>query len=316
MKKNKLILVCLILIITICGCKRKSSDGIEVKEKDNIASTTSESDFKSISDLNGKELSDVISIEDNCTALAINTNDEFEMNHSISVYGKFLISDEAEELKTKIGEKINKVSLYSNDDIIVSAQRMTWNFMKADQGIEFVLNIPVEKDCNYSDTIEVTSITFDTPTESFDKELGTYYLMPYSDVDNKVRVVESPSAPRVIADKESRYAYSYVVLTANPEFNKDFKANIILPEKCKKYVEVNSIEIEKNSEMAKELKETLKGDLTLQQKKDLKVYSINVIYHFIKGERVILQPLIELDITGEKQIIAPFCALDQQLSEE
>jgi phage antirepressor YoqD-like protein len=296
----------------LCGCNssaspNSSSDTIVKKAKVDDSSSLQ---IKNIMDLNDEEFSNVISFNNNCTFVAVNTNKGFDMNHTVSIYGKFLISDDAKLLKDKIGEKIIKVSLYDEKVLLIGSDNLSWEFTDTNNGVDFVLSVPMEDDFCLSDTVKISKIVFYTPKASFVKNIEAYYLMPYYDKNNKVRIIESPMTPTDSIEKDSKSAYSYLVMTVNPKFNSKYNVDVQIPEDCKKYVDVDSISIKEDIRMEKDLQTTLNTDLTLQQKKDLRVYDINVVYHFISGDRVVLQPLIKINITGEEQIIAPFCTLD------
>ena len=294
------------MTIILCSCNKNENNYSNV-EINNMSITDAE--FVSIKEKNGMELSDLISFDNYCSFVSLNTNNDVKQNTTISICGTFFVSDTISELNCILSEKINGITLYSNEKKVLYSSNFSWVLTQADKGVNFELIItPAEIDL-FDEIIKLTEIEFSTPIISFTKSLNQYYLMPYYDNNNGVKVIESPAAPKLRLEKGAKITLSYIVMTLNSNFNPNFNVNVNYPDECTDIISIEDIVVTENIDMANSVLDQFKLDLTLEQKKSLKVYNINVTYCKNEDVSIVAQPLLNLNISGEEQTISPFCIL-------
>lgn len=314
MKKNKVLLICVLLMLGLCSCGEEKPQEPEAdlfvtlsqSVKDNVPPLTP----SNLKDLDGNVLAKRITFEHIANSVCINTNHDTNENHTITICGKYLKTDHIDLLNERVTELIEGVSLYSEDNLIISSNTLEWNFIKEQKGVDFSVTFPIVEEFELEKPVQITRIAFDAGKTEFIKDCECFYLIPYNDNSEVANVIEGPKTPKEKIYRGSELKLSYYITLAGIDENKKIKADLLFPKDCKEYVEIKKVSIEQDDKKLKLLKNNTNIDQTLLQNKDVHVYRINVECKILKGFRIGFQPLIQLVIGNQEHIVAPFSLLD------
>jgi hypothetical protein len=141
---------------------------------------------------------------------------------------------------------------------------------------------------------------------SFKKETDNFYLTKYNELENNVKIIDCPLSLVNPVKANSSFRVTYTFLTANNNYNENYDLSLEIPMELNNFIEIKSIEYYEDEEMKLEVEEALNNQMTINQKRNLKVITIVVDYNKLSDSEIIIQPLIKLDIIGEYQQIGPY----------
>lgn len=310
-------IILIISIITSCSLNKEVEDLVfnsETVQNEDVSNQNptdeQDEDFSndiSIYDIKNEDLYKYLNINNNIVSLAYNTNKDSTINRTINIYGKILTSDDTKTIESILTGKFEKIILYSGESIV--AETLTYNIraFKAESGCDFELELKIDDLLVEQQNIIITSIEFVITNElSFKMKTDNYYLTKYNELENSVKIIDCPLSLVNPVKPDTTFRVTYTFLTANNNYNENFDLSIEIPMKLNEFIEVKSIEYYEDDKMKLEVEEVLNSQMTLNQKRNLKVITVAVDYQKLSDSQIIIQPLIKLDIIGEYQQIGPY----------
>ncbi|MBP1755973.1 MAG: hypothetical protein H6Q59_2371 [Firmicutes bacterium] len=319
-EKTLIILVIICLLFTACSNADNIKDDIKVSQN-TIPDNDNQSKLSdleqpiskiSFNDLKKEEYVNYISIDNYIVSTLYNTNANSEINKTISIYGKVQTSDDPQSLHDALSNRFSKITLKSGNDIVLESDEYYVNICKVygENAFELVLNVNDLFFYNEDENIAITSVLFKQLDDySFSLDTNNFFLGIYNELENHVKIIESPTSYIEMIEKDKNFTTSYTFLTVNENYNKNYDVYIEIPKDLKKDVEIISLDFKEDDKMKKEVEKILNFEMTLQQKQNLKVITINVIYKKLSDKIIFLKPNIKLNIAGDNQIIAPYVPL-------
>lgn len=316
MKKFNFFVIVLLITILQIGCnsdmKSKTIKSSNIENDIAANSNNQNSDSINTDHDNSKEskILDKIQFNADFSLISLNTNTDSETNHSLYFYGTISNEDneDIETLKQKLYKEVQSITVMKSDGIFVQSDDLDWVLKENNSVITFTLTI-----CNVqtdvTGEIKLLKLKLNNNANYVEKKLSNYYIYAYSEIENHVTIAESPIAPKNLPSMNTNSMLAYKVMTINHEFNKDFKADIKVPNALKDYIIIDNITWEIDEDFMNEVKKSFKNELTLTQAKDLKIYSVFVTYRINTTKNIIFQPNISINIANINQTIAPLTPL-------
>ncbi|MGF7144240.1 hypothetical protein HNQ56_002671 [Anaerotaenia torta] len=318
--KKRLALLCLFFLIfcVFSACEKKE---VNHQDIDHIAKIDSDDNTPfdeekkgeifnedSIYNLKEDEIPQYLKLDDTIVSILYNTNGNSKINRTLSIFGKVLTSDKSDKIKDALTSRFLKISLFSDERIICEATDYHVKTLDINGLCTFELVLDVEKLLCDEENIRINSVKFEqSENSSFVLNTAFYYITQYNELENNVKIIDCPISFMQPIQENSSFAVAYTFLTANPRFNDSYDINIELPKGLEDYLEIKSVEYYEDNKMKEDVNEILKYDMTLQQKKDLKVFTINVVFYKKSFHSpMYLQPVINLNIIGDYQKIGPY----------
>lgn len=294
----------LILVLSFIFCSCAKTDNSE---------TTTDTQTEAVStykhDLYIADLKSCLNLSDFVACIPYNTNEQSDINRTVEIYGMINVNQTDTEVKDFFTSKFDEINLYYGEDCILSSNSYSVGTQTNEDKsylIKFSLNIE-ELDISYGE-YKIDRIEFVSDNEKTEYTVS-YYLNVYSEEQNLVKIIESPTAPYMSLNTGEELTVCYYFLTANDSFNKDFELKTLLPDELAQYIKIQDLQIYEDSNMLNSVADALSNEMTAQQRENLKVYAVEITYLRLTDKHIVISPVFKLDITGSEQSMGSICAL-------